>query len=79
MSEANAHAFLEHVRRRPPLQKCIAALKGRSALRDLVTIAAQEGFEFSEEDYRAAIVTCSQGELSPESLDQLTRDMGMTP
>lgn len=79
MSVENALAFLEYLQTRDAVRRRIAQLKGAGALRDLAAIGTEEGFDFTEQEYRAAVVHLSEGELSDEALDQLVRDMGMKP
>ncbi len=42
----------------------------------MVTLGAEHGFEFTEEDYRAAVVTLADGALSDEALDEVLREAG---
>jgi predicted ribosomally synthesized peptide with nif11-like leader len=77
MATEQAHCFMEYARRTPEIQSRIEKLKGASAVRDLVDIAAEAGFAFTEAEYRTAVVEASNGELSDESLDELVRQMGM--
>jgi predicted ribosomally synthesized peptide with nif11-like leader len=77
MSEQTALDFIKQVRCSPVLSRRINALKGAGAVRDLVQIAAEEGFRFTEDEYRQAIVTLSNGELSEDSLNALSREMGL--
>ncbi len=76
MPEQDALNFIVHVRRSPDLRKRVDALKGAAAVRDLAALAEKEGFYFTEQEYRAAVVTLSRGELSDEALDALIREMG---
>jgi predicted ribosomally synthesized peptide with nif11-like leader len=77
MSVEHAHAFMAHARKSPELGLRIEALKGAQALDDLAVIAKEAGFEFTVEEYRAAVVDAADGELSDAALDQLARDLGM--
>jgi hypothetical protein len=77
MSEQTALDFIKHARRSPVLSRRINALKGAGAVRDLVQIAAEEDFCFTEEEYRQAIVTLSNGELSEDSITALSQEMGL--
>lgn len=75
MGVEQAHAFLDAVEMDQPLRERIAELRGAGAIRTLCAIAAEAGFVFTEEDYRAAVVARSSGELSDESLEELMREM----
>lgn len=75
MSIENAHAFLRESQRNAPIRHRIAALKGPGTLKRLVEIAAESGFFFTEDEYRAAIVELAQGELSEESLNEVIEEL----
>ncbi len=75
MGEEQAHAFLDAAERDEALRAEIAQARGAGALAALCAIAKEAGFTFTEEDYRAAIVARSGGELSTESLTELMREM----
>lgn len=75
MSIETALKFMECARCDAKIQKQVLALRGAQALQDMVAIAAAHGFEFTEEDYRAAVVASADGELSDEALDELAREM----
>lgn len=75
MSVEKALEFISQVRASKALQSRVHALRGANALADLVRIAAEEGFTFTEADYREAVVQSSGGELTDEALDQLNSEM----
>jgi hypothetical protein len=77
LSEQIALDFMEKARRSPALCRRINALKGAGAVESLVKIAAEEGFVFTEEEYRKAVVTLAAGELSDDTLDALVQEMGL--
>jgi len=77
MSEAEAHRFLEEVRRNEVLRQQLEALRGRDALVALAAIAAEAGFDFTEEEYRAAVVAQAEGELSEDAIREVQREMGL--
>ncbi len=76
MSEANATQFIKKIGTSPELQEAVNALQGAGVLRRMVTLGAEHGFEFTEEDYRAAVVTLADGALSDEALDEVLREAG---
>ena len=75
MPEAAAHEFINRVRANAALRARVSALTGAGTLGRLVAIAHEEGFEFSEDEYRAAVATASEGELSEEALDVLIQEI----
>jgi len=79
MSEQEALRFLKEIPQCPEAQRHLQKLKGRNAVQDLTVLAETLGYHFTETEYRAAIVTLSEGELSPESLDALIQEMTGTP
>jgi predicted ribosomally synthesized peptide with nif11-like leader len=79
MSIEIALQFLDHVGQRPALQARIAAFKGRTAIDGLRAVAAEAGFIFSDEDYRAAITHLAAGELSDEAIREVQRELGVLP
>lgn len=79
MSVETALRFLEFVATRPELQEQIAAFKGRTAIDSLRALAAGQGYDFSDEEYRAAIVKLAEGELSEEAIREVQRELGVLP
>lgn len=79
MSEQEALRFLKEIPRYPDARRELQKLKGSHAVHDLTVLAETLGYHFSEAEYRSAIVTLSEGELSPESLDALIQEMTGTP
>ncbi len=77
MPKDEANAFIDHVRTDPPLQARINALKGADAIGKMASIALEAGYQFSEEEYRAAVVERAAGELSEESLEEVRRELGI--
>jgi predicted ribosomally synthesized peptide with nif11-like leader len=77
MSRERALEFLACAATQPELQARLGALKGRTALDDLRGIAREAGFDFSEEDYRTAIVALAEGELDDEAIENVQRDLGI--
>lgn len=75
MSQEQAERFLDHVEGDPGLRARLGALRGKDALAQLVAIAREAGFSFTEGEYRGAVVARSEGELSAESLDALIREI----
>ena len=79
MSIDSALAFLDYVRTREQVRRRIGQLKGAGAIADLAVIAAAEGFVFTEQDYRAAVIEAAQGELTDAALERFARETGMLP
>ncbi|MFP4502411.1 MAG: Nif11-like leader peptide family natural product precursor [Candidatus Hydrogenedentota bacterium] len=79
MTVQNAKAFIEHVGKHPELQDRLNALTGRGTLDRLAEIGREEGYEFTAQDYREAVIDMAAGELSPEALDRAAREMGLEP
>lgn len=75
----DALKFINHVGHSPELRKRVEALKGVHAIRDMAVLAGQEGFRFTEEEYRAAVMVLAEGELSEESLNEVLRELGVEP
>jgi len=75
MSQEKAERFMDAVEMDAALRERVAALTGADAIEKLCAIAHEQGFQFTPEDYRAAVVARSAGELSEESLDELIREM----
>ena len=76
MSKDSAKAFIHSVGKDPRLQELVSAFKGKGVLARIVLLGAKHGFDFSEEDYRAAVVELADGALSDEALDELLREAG---
>lgn len=76
MSEVDATQFIKKIGSSPELQEAVNAFQGAGVLRRMVTLGAEHGFEFTEEDYRAAVVTLADGALSDEALDEVLREAG---
>ncbi len=79
MSIDRALEFLDHVAQHTALQERIAAFKGRTAIDELRAVAAEEGFVFTDEDYRAAITHLAEGELSDDAIREVQRELGVLP
>ena len=77
MSQQLAKAFIEQAQGDPAIGRRLAALKGRTALQELLAIAREYGFVFTDEDYRAAVVEAAEGELSDDEIRKTQREMGM--
>lgn len=77
MSEDVAIAFIAHVEKTPDLQVAIEGLRGPGVLKQLVALAAAQGYTFTEEEYRLAVVQLADGALSEESLDEVLRESGL--
>ena len=75
MPQQDALRFIGFVRANSPIQEKINALRGAGALQELARIGRENGFEFTEEEYRAAVSASSNGELTPEALDELSREL----
>ncbi len=76
MSEADATQFIRKIGASPDLQNTVNALQGKGVLSRLVALGAEHGLEFTEEEYRAAVVTLADGALSDEALDEVLREAG---
>ena len=77
MSETEAKAFIARVGEHAALRAEVDALRGGDVLQRLVKLGAENGFQFTEEDYRQAVVSLADGELSEESLDEVLRETGL--
>lgn len=77
MPEEVAVAFITHVGKTPALQAEIERLRGPGVLKQLVELAAAQGYEFTEEEYRQAVVQLADGALSDEALDEVLRETGL--
>lgn len=77
MSVENAQVFIDRIRRDEALGERVRALKGAGAMAAAACIGAEIGLEFTEEEYRAAIVLAAEGQLSPASLAETARKLGI--
>lgn len=77
MSRSDALAFIAAVGQSPELQARIDALRGRSVLDQLAVMGRELGYEFTAGEYREAVVSMADGELSDESLDEVLRETGL--
>lgn len=77
MSIERALEFIAHTAGDSALQARLARLKGRSALADLCAIAAEAGYAFTEESYRAAVVTLAEGQLDDAAIREVQAELGM--
>ncbi len=77
MSIPDALSFIKAVGESEPLQEQINRLRGRHVLERLVEMGRERGFEFSVDEYRDAVVSMADGELSDESLDEVLRETGL--
>lgn len=77
MPNADALSFIAAVGQSPELQHQINQLRGRQVLEQLVEIGRERGFLFTVGEYRDAVVTLAEGELSDESLDEVLRETGL--
>ena len=77
MSIQHAVEFMRLARRDKALQRELAALRGAGAVAELTGIAAGRGYTFTEAEYFQAAVADSNGELSEESIDALSREIGL--
>ncbi len=79
MSIEEATAFIQHVRTHTTLQETIQKLTGRDVLEKMSHIGAIEGYAFSQEEYREAIVLDADGGLSEEAIMETMAEMNMKP
>ena len=77
MSNSDALSFITAVGESPELQGQIDLLRGRQVLEQLVEIGRERGFHFTVDEYRDAVVSLAEGELSDESLDEVLRETGL--
>ena len=77
MSIQSALDFMQFARANREVQERVLALRGSKALLEMAAIAREHGFDFTEAEYRAAVVASAGGELSDEALSQLTQEMGL--
>lgn len=77
MSVDNALKFLALTRKSAELRRRLSEFKGRGALAGLVSVAAEGGLVFSEEEYRQAVVKSAAGELDTDALNGVLDEMGL--
>jgi len=77
MSIPEALSFIAAVGESPVLQEQINQLRGRDVLERLVELGRERGFDFSVDEYRDAVVSMADGELSDESLEEVLRETGL--
>ena len=77
MPASDALAFIAAVGQSPELQERLSRMRGRDALDQLVEVGREIGYQFSVEEYREAVVSLAEGELSDESLDEVLRETGL--
>jgi len=78
MSVEKATAFLAFVQEDGALQAAIAALRGPESLEKLVALAEEQGFHFTVDDYREAVILAAEGELSDEALEKTAEEAGFS-
>ncbi len=74
MSVETAKAFIEHINSNQAYESILSAFDaeaGKWDLDKLVELGKAAGFEFSNEDMKAAIAEMPASELSDEDLDQV--------
>lgn len=77
MPRSDALAFIAAVGKSPELQARLGRMRGREALEQLVEVGKEVGYVFTVEEYREAVVSLAEGELSDESLDEVLRETGL--
>lgn len=77
MSQEEAARFIALVGGSTELQAEVGGYRGAGVLKRLVTLGAQHGLRFTEEEYRAAVVELAEGALSDEALDEVLRETGL--
>jgi len=77
MSQEDATRFIASVEKSPELQEEISSLTGAGVLKRLAALAAERGYHFNEDEYRAAVVALADGALSDEALDEVLRETGL--
>lgn len=77
MPDSDALAFIDAVGQSPELQERLNRMRGRDVLDQLVDVGRELGYQFTVDEYRAAVVTLAEGELSDESLDEVLRETGL--
>ena len=79
MSLNDALAFINAAGQPGELQNRVAALRGRGILDQLCGMGEEMGLQFTPEEYRDAVVSLAEGELSDEALDEVLRETGLKP
>jgi len=77
MPVTDALAFIAAVGQSPELQERLNGMRGRDVLDQLVEVGRELGCEFTADEYREAVVSLAEGELSDESLDEVLRETGL--
>lgn len=77
MSREDAIAFIKRVGQSAALREEVERYSGRGVLERLTALGAEHGFEFTAEEYRAAVVELADGALSEASLDEVLRESGL--
>ena len=77
MPASDALAFIAAVGHSPELQERLDRMRGREVLEQLVEVGREFGHQFTVEEYREAVVSLAEGELSDESLDEVLRETGL--
>lgn len=77
MSQEDAARFIAAVGDTPALQAEIDTYKGAGVLKRLADLGAAHGYQFTEDEYRAAVVSLADGDLSDEALDEVLRETGL--
>lgn len=77
MSIESAKLFLNAVRENESLRSHINALSGKDVLGQMIKMAQCEGFDFTLDEYREAVVLESQGELEVDALNEALDQLGL--
>ena len=77
MSSSEALAFIAVVGQSPELQERINRMRGGGVLEQLVDLGLERGYAFSVDEYRGAVVSLAEGELSDDALDEVLRATGL--
>jgi predicted ribosomally synthesized peptide with nif11-like leader len=77
MSIDSAKLFLKTVRKNESLRSRIDALAGSDVLAQMVRLAQSEGFDFTLDEYRDAVVLESEGELEVDALNETLEQLGL--
>lgn len=79
MSLNDALAFIHAAGQAGELRDRVAALRGRGVLDQLCQMGEARGLQFTPDEYREAVVSLADGELSDEALDEVLRETGLKP
>lgn len=79
MSQNDALAFINAAGQPGPLHDRVSALRGRGVLDQLCKMGEEMGLKFTPDEYRDAVITLADGELSDEALDEVLRETGLKP